>query len=536
MSIDAAALEQCSREPIHIPGSIQPHGLLLALEEPSLRCLQVSSNWPLPVGVDHGSLTVESLLPPEALETLKQEIQEGGPSPDFVTPVTLTDRQWDLTAHRHDGILILELEPAASGRASPYHRELQQAFQAMHDADGDPALYGVIASLIAKFTGYGRVMVYKFDRDWHGHVVGEFLSDPALGSYMGHHFPASDIPEQARALYTKNWLRIIPWVDYTAASLVPPLNPRTGRPLDLSFSILRSVSPIHLQYLKNMDVGASMSISLITGGRLWGLIACHHGEPRPLAFPWRTACELFGQMASLEIAAREESRRLNAHARATEIQTRFFDVIAGEQNFVEALTKYTPALLEFVEAAGAALFVNNRLTRLGATPPEGEILPLVEWLRSQPMTPLFVSDSLEQEYPPAEGWREAGSGLLAVRLSPVEFHCLLFFRPEVVTSVTWAGDPRKKPDASGILHPRPSFAAWVETVRGKSLPWTEVQCQGAVELRTALNAQVLRRTERLIFPQRGDGEAKHGPPILRLYRGTRPEGAPAQHRPLQPFY
>lgn len=502
--LERTALDACAREPIHIPGAIQPHGALLALREPDLTCLQISANWPELCGSPEPAdalpgTPLEVLLGPEAAETIRAlSRSDNDPALAAPLPLTINGRRFDAAPHRHDGVLILEMEPVEEGTPRSFTRVLQRAFAALRAAEGLEEVYQLAARFIAELTGYGRVMVYKFDTDWHGEVVGECRPDPATDSYLGHHFPASDIPEQARALYTKSWLRSIPNVDYRPAPLIPSLNPATGRPLDLGFSMLRSVSPVHLEYLRNMKVGASMSVSLITGGRLWGLIACHHATAKRLPYATREACELFGQVASLEIAAREETLRLGEHARATRIQTRFFDVIAREQNFVEALVKYTPDLLNFMDAAGAAIHVNGRTTLLGETPEPENASLLLDWLRTVEMTPLFCTDSLGGHLPTASDWREKASGLLAVRLSPVEFQCVLFFRPEVVTAVTWAGNPHKPVEPGLALHPRKSFSAWKEIVRGKSKPWTEAERQGAIELRDALNALVLRRTERLI--------------------------------------
>ncbi|RYD35719.1 MAG: GAF domain-containing protein [Verrucomicrobiaceae bacterium] len=504
-SHEPTALELCSREPIHIPGSIQPHGALLVLEQGSLDCLQVSANWTELTGIliPASSITgkpLEEMLGAAAADQARRALSPGGQEaePDQLLSLSLPAGDFDTVLHRHDSVVIAELEPSAGPPAIPLNRKLQQAMADLRAAASLSSLYDSMARSVGLLTGYGRVMVYRFDRDWHGEVVGEYISSPGMESYRSHHFPASDIPEQARALYTKNWLRIIPEVHYTPAPLLPPGNPVTGRPLDLSFSVLRSVSPIHLEYLKNMGVGASMSVSLITEGRLWGLIACHHPSARRLPFHIRSACEIFGQVASLEVSFREENQRLGESAAATRIQTSFFDVIAEEPNFAEALVNYTPRLLEFMNAGGAALHLNGRTTLLGAAPDEKHLPDLLDWLRTQEMTPVFSTDALSGVFPPAAAYQGCGSGLLAVRLSPVEFQCVLFFRPEVITEITWAGNPRKPVIPGRMLSPRRSFDAWVETVRGQSLPWTEAELSGGAELRTALNALVLKRTERLI--------------------------------------
>lgn len=485
-------LEACSREPIHIPGAIQPHGILLAFSDPDLICRQVSANAAAIFPQGSGSLlgrTAESIFGSDLILGISTD------DPPIESPISLQLPSGDTDAivHRHDGMIIVEIE--RSPDRSSQHRRLQKGLAELRNAPDLSSLYATAARFIANFTGFERVMVYRFDHDWHGEVVGEFLRED-VASYMGHHFPASDIPEQARALYSKNWLRLIPDAEYRPVPLEPPLNPLTGRPLDLSFSALRSVSPIHLVYLRNMDVRASMSISIMDGDRLWGLLACHHRATLNLPFAIRAACEIYGQFLSREISFKLQTRRLEEQAQATTIQTRFFDFIAREQNFVDALVKYTPDLLRFMSAAGAAIFAGGKLTLLGRTPGKAEVRLLLDWLDTQNLAPLFATDCLGAEFSPAQDWPEVASGLLAVKLSRIEPHYILWFRPETPSTITWAGDPEKNEELA--LHPRKSFAAWKQTITGKSLPWGETEKQGGRELRNAINALVLRRTERLI--------------------------------------
>lgn len=484
------ALTACSREPIHIPGSIQPNGALLVLSEPELEILQVSANCEAFCGWEPSSH-------PALAEQLRSVVAQGDPA--LLSPIRLHigGHPFDASLHRHDGVLIVEIEKPSPETLASLHRRLQKIFAELRDTEWLEEFHERTARFVGELTGFERVMVYKFDSDWHGEVVGEHLSAP-VDSYAGHHFPASDIPTQARALYAKSWLRLIPDATYQPVPLEPALNPRTGKPTDLSFAMLRSVSPIHLEYLRNMDVTASMSISIIVEGRLWGLIACHDRQPRILPYAIRAACEIFGQVVSLEIGAKQETLRLAEHVLATKIQTRFFDVLAKEQNIVEALIKYTPDLLNFMSAIGAVIRVGGRTELLGTTPNETQVEEILTWLEGQTVRPLFETDSLREVFPPADLYREKASGLLAVKLSRVEPHYVLWFRPEVVTTRTWAGNPNKPLADDLRIHPRKSFVAWKQTVTGHSLPWQEAERQGGRELVQALNAMVLRRTERLI--------------------------------------
>ncbi len=492
-------LTTCSSEPIHIPGAIQPFGVLLAFSRASGKCTQASANCGdlLPVSAEQALGRSLGELFGDAARALEHAAALEDPASGSPLSLDSSGRRLEAQLHRHDGTLIVELEPSPEGADPSRHfRRLQGALTEMRAVDSPAALFDFVARFVADFTGYERAMVYRFDDDWHGEVVGEcLLAD--VDSYMGLHFPASDIPEQARALYAKNWLRIIPDAGYTPVPLVPELDPESGRPLDLGKAALRSVSPVHLEYLRNMDVGASMSISLIVEGKLWGLVACHHRTPRPLAPGIRAACELFGQIASAQIESLTRVRRESRRIEAARIQTGFFDSIAREATFAEALTKYTPALLRFMQAAGAAVVTGSELTLVGTTPPQEDVEALVSWLRGQAVEPVFVTDSLGSEYPPARAFKGVASGLLALRLSRMPDEYVLWFRPEIVTTVTWAGNPEKAAHDDGILHPRKSFGAWKETVTGRSLPWEEPEIQGAHELLNAANAMLLRRTQSL---------------------------------------
>ena len=391
-TLDLAA---CDREPIHIPGAIQPHGLLFAVREPDLTCTQVSANTQELLGRPTAEFIGRGLdeSPGPAFRAqIAAALAAGDPQAVSPLPVEVGDRSFDALLHRHDGVLIIELEPTAEAASTSafahHHRRLQSALAAMRAAPDLLALYPIIAQTIADLSGFDRVMVYRFDADWHGAVVGEALASPDVDSYLGLHYPASDIPVQARALYEKNWLRLIPTVTYRPAALEPALNPQTGRPLDLSFAALRSVSPIHLEYLRNMGVGASMSVSLLVEGKLWGLVACHHRQARFVPPAARAACELFGQAASTEIAAKQEAARLAEIARAQTVQGRFFDVISGEADVFAALVNYTPQLLAFMGAGGAAVWVDGRCNLLGETPGREAVDTLVDFLQTREMTPL----------------------------------------------------------------------------------------------------------------------------------------------------
>lgn len=294
--------DDCASEPIHIPGTIQPHGLLLTLSEPTLVVLQASSNLNVALGLGPEALSGQalgSLIGADALAQIRLALVDLDTDEDELHQVTLNGGLFDALLHRHHGLLFLELERSVAPRhaaALPVARTLRRV-QAAKTLDG---LYQTCVTEIRALTGYDRVTLYRFEQEGHGKVIGESLSD-GMQPYLGLCFPASDIPPQARELYRLNWIRVIPDAAYVPVPILPVLRPDTGQALDLSFAVLRSVSPVHCHYLKNMGVRSSMSISLLKDDQLWGLITCGHREPLRVPHELRTACISIGQLLSMQI-------------------------------------------------------------------------------------------------------------------------------------------------------------------------------------------------------------------------------------------
>ncbi|MDX2099988.1 MAG: ATP-binding protein, partial [Leptolyngbyaceae cyanobacterium bins.59] len=353
--------------------------------------------------------------------------------------------------------------------------------------------------LLRAILQYDRVMIYQFAPDGSGTVIAEAKA-PDLEPYLGLHYPDSDIPRQAKYLYTLNPLRLIPEVNYEPVPILSQES-ESKEPLDLSFSTLRSVSPIHIEYLKNMGVGASMSISLLKQGVLWGLIACHHKTPKGVSYTLRSVCEFLGQVMSLELISKEEKEGLDDKVQLRTIQAQFVEAISTADNLVDALLDNRDNLLGVVGATGAALCISGHLTLVGKTPSESEVYELLDWLQDRFQDNLFVTDSLTSQYPQGIDFREVGSGLLALSISKIQKDAVLWFRPEILQQVNWAGNPDKpkrvEVDGSLTIFPRKSFSLWQETVRLKSLPWQSWEVGGAMELRSAIVGIVLKRADEL---------------------------------------
>jgi light-regulated signal transduction histidine kinase (bacteriophytochrome) len=359
-------------------------------------------------------------------------------------------------------------------------------------------LAAIITQEMRRTTGFERVMFYRFHEDGSGSVDAE-ARDAVHEPYLGLRYPASDIPAQARRLYLKNWLRLIFDTDQKPAPIVPSLRPDTGAPLDLSFSVLRSVSPIHIEYMKNMGVRASMSISLIVRNQLWGLISClHHTGPRRVSHRMRSACEFIGRLASLQIAAFEDREllALRASRRATEDALhRAMKEATG--SVLAALVTQPRALMDLVDAGGVAVVENGvengEHVTCGGAPPADVIREIARWLEQKGDLRAFSSASLGVHFPPALAASDVASGLLTFALPGAR---LMWFRPEVIQTVNWGGDPTKAVDAEAgkRLRPRHSFAQWKEEVRARSRPWTPSDLDAADELQRRATEVDLERS------------------------------------------
>ncbi|WP_435019163.1 ATP-binding protein [Tundrisphaera sp. TA3] len=501
----------CDKEPIHIPGRIQSHGVLFALSKPGLLIEQISDNAEEVVGHRPADLLgkpLSILVDPARWDGFRETLLS--PDARAGNPLRFTfgsgeqARTFDGSAHRNvDGVLILEIENGRlkADRASGDHS--QSIRRAMSRLQGTSTLRDfcqVAASELRSLAGFDRVTVYRFDPAWNGHVFAEDKRD-GLEPLLGLHFPASDIPEQARRLYHLNPIRLIADVASTPSELIPANNPGNGRPLDLSLSVLRSVSPIHIKYLENMGAGASMSISLTREGRLWGLLSCmHYRGGRYVPPEVRATCEFLGVLTSVQLGVKEDSEDIGHRSRLQAIRESLMQRMSEASDLVEGLTTPGSALLELTAATGAAIVHGSHVATLGETPDEDQILDLVRWLRVHASSDVFFTDSLPRIYPDAAEFRDKACGLVSIATSKSQGHHVLWFRPEVIQTVDWGGNPNKPVEAArdGVpLSPRTSFELWKEVVRLKSLPWQACEIDVARGLRDAIIAVVVRRAEEL---------------------------------------
>jgi chemotaxis family two-component system sensor kinase Cph1 len=482
----------CEREPIHVPGAIQPHGLLLIIDPVSLEIVAGAGDIESRLDPDWLGRTANSVLG-SAIELQVHTLTTGAAV--SVALGRIRGRAGDFRgfARLSSGWLVIELEPATQTLSS-YDRllALTSASASFERTIDLKALCDAAAVAFQDFTGFNRVMIYRFLDDEAGVVVAEAHGDD-IGSFLHHHFPASDIPAQARQLYIRNRIRVIPDINYEPA----PLRPGTSwNTLDMSDVALRSVSPIHIQYMKNMGVGASASISIVKDNVLWGLIACHNRLPRQLNPETRLACTTLAADLSRQITAKDDAEiyRLRIRLRAQE------DAIISHLGDIGSLKQFLAGtgdeLCRMFGADGFAALKVDEVFTAGRCPGEADILLVADWVKLRANAQPFFTNSLSTEFAEALPFTKRASGLLAVTMSADVPTILMWFRAEQLETVNWAGNPHKPVLERVVqaLTPRASFNAWSETVEGQAKAWSlgEVEAANRLQRRMLEVRQVHR--------------------------------------------
>ena len=494
-----ADLSNCDREPIHIPGKIQSHGILLALDKKSLLVTHVSDN-------------INSYFPLSTAAVLDKSFAAFAEAAGINTEdnnlngfihnrlinkdakngliVTMHDnREFYLVVNESGGSVLVEMEPVQAQLKESAENIMESLLTKILSARSLEDTLQWSAMQVKDIIGYDRVMIYRFAEDGHGEVVAEAVNGQHE-SFMGLHYPASDIPKQARELYKRNLVRIIADVDATDAAIEVNNEQTKETPLDLTDSVLRAVSPIHIQYLKNMGVKASFSVSLISDGELWGLIACHHYAPNIIDYKKRNSCKVIGQLLSTSLVYREHEEGKEQKNIFREHMLDMIRLVRSAWDIPAALTDDANNLLSITEATGAALLYEEKVYLLGETPSEEEILSVAGWLHQHSKNQVFQTTSLGKEFPPADVFRKTASGLMSCALSRELNEYIFWFKKEMPQTVKWAGNPQKavEVNADGLmsLSPRNSFEVWTEEVEGVSAPWTSNELGIAMKFREEL--------------------------------------------------
>lgn len=500
-------LDNCELEPIHIPGQIQSHGFLLVVDNDSTIKF-ISENATSFLYTPASSLLNKPLSNFEAL--INNQMQ-----PDFITELLSfgkSGQKFDqtnpfefeisgfpfyLVISRSDEYYLLEIEPAGSTATLDIQNQIGRSIAGML---GDKSLKNLLnnaAEQVKNIIHFDRVMIYRFAEDGHGEVVAEARKEH-LTSWLGLHYPSSDIPQQARNLYKLNLTRLIANVEETPSKIIAV----SDHKLDLTHSQLRAVSPIHIQYLKNMGVASSFSISLLYKGELWGLIACHNYTPQFIDFKSRESAKLIGQILSsaLEFRQDEETQQLkDNYSQGLDKLSRYLN---QSESIEEALTQHPVNLLNIINATGAVLFYNQKATKLGITPDDSQLKNLLYWAHDHVTEPVYQTDSLSSVYPEAASYTGTASGMVICVLSKELREYMIWFKRELIQTINWAGNPEKPFEYSdnGMMQisPRHSFEVWSQTVAGKSEKWSQEEIRSIRQLReeiayvTMLKADAVR--------------------------------------------
>jgi light-regulated signal transduction histidine kinase (bacteriophytochrome)/CheY-like chemotaxis protein len=506
-------LTNCDREPIHIPGSIQAHGVLIACDATLSRVTRHSTNARDRLGLGPSAMLIGAettdLFGHDIVHDLKNLLASSriGRRPALRFGLELNGRAFDVSLHVAGREAIIEFEPAGQARTEPLNlvrtvigRGMQSSTLAELTAD--------TARLVRAAVGYDRVMVYRFEADGSGQVINEAKAGH-LESFLGQYFPASDIPQQARALYLRNTIRIIMDSDGDRIPVLPEED-ETGAPLDMSSAHLRSVSPVHCEYLRNMGVAASMSVSLIIDGELWGMIACHHYSPKHLTMAERAAVEMFGEFLSIQLDLLRQKSRMETTRSARRALDHFLRASSRHEHIPDLLASSLPEFAEMIECDGVALVIDGKWTVEGSAPPATAFPELLAFLDERWSGRIWASHELCAGHQPARRYCPEASGLLAIPLSQRPRDYLLFFRKEFEHTLDWAGNPEKTYDTGPLgdrLTPRKSFAIWKEAVRRQSRPWNEADMETAEAVRSALVEVVLRHNE-IVAEERGRADIR----------------------------
>ncbi len=485
----------CAKEPIHIPGAVQPHGCLIALDSQTMKLSHVSANVQEFLGLPERALLGKKLADC-GFEGLAQWVNSVGSRGTTQLQTSASGHlRLQVVLHRDPAAVHVEFEPAT---ANPV--DVGCALERLAEERELSALLDAVAQEVYELTRFDRVVVYRFDEDGHGEVVSE-VRHPGMESYLGLHFPESDIPSQARLLYLRNWVRAIPDAQYEPIPVVAHAD-RAG-PLDMSLCHLRSVSPVHLTYLANMGVRASLSVSLVVGGRLWGLISCGHREAKEMPYALRRACETVGRVVSAQIEALQTLEFQQATAGMAPVLAKLKAAMhtrspAGLQGLLDE----PEALLTLVGAAGAAVVEDGKALCVGACPDAAQVAEIARGLERDDGKLLYHTRQLGNDHPEWLNIRATASGVLSFRMPPPLHAAVLWFLPELNEVVKWGGNPNKSAevlivDGAARVHPRRSFGLWREQVQGRSRAWTLAERHLAKDLRrTAVEVDLARQVEK----------------------------------------
>lgn len=495
-------LSSCEKEPIHIIGKSQSHGVLVASNKETLEINQIGINSDKIFSISHEELlgkNLQELVGEKIADSLKVAVETDELLE--VKELTINDQNFVAIPHLSDESLVLDIEPVGK-EVNSYHfqKQLTTILNNLQASESSIQLCEDAAKITKSIFGYDRVMIYKFDEEWNGQVIAEEREE-GMESWLGLHYPASDIPKQARELFFKNRVRIISDVNYTPVEITPQFSPITNEPLDLSKSKLRGVSPIHIEYLQNMQVGASLTAALISNGKLWGLLACHHYDAKFINYYQRQSCEFLIQIFSNELSLKESNLFLKKINQQSRVRNQLLEQIHSSGSIKKGLSEYNQKFTRLVDCCGGAIVLDGKVRLVGDTPDKKQVKNLIKMFLSKKSDSLFFTKNLAMFYPEATKFKENGSGILSVRLGQSDKDFLIWFRPEVVQTVNWGGNPENKAtfdEEKQRLTPRKSFEKWTQELTGVSKAWTDYELSAARSLRESVSYVILENQKKEI--------------------------------------
>ena len=508
------SLSTCDSEPVQTPGCIQAHGAMLVLRLEDLTILQASENTAQFLGESPEQLLGQSIaqvVDAAQLARLRSMLLHEPLEHNVTYALTLPEREGvaalDVCMHTTEGVAVLEFE--ATGRLTPhadrdFFAVIKSAVGRLQAASSLRGFCNLVATEVRGITKLDRVMVYRFHADQHGEIFAESKRDD-LSGWLGMHYPATDIPQAAREIFKKLWIRPLQNAAGPLVELVPLANPDTGKPLNMTHCALRAASLMYTEYLANMGVAATLAMPILVDDTLWGLIVCHQYTPTHFPYQVRAACELMAQVVSLQLKSAEHIEQQAYRLKIENVHQQLISKAAQDGDLL-ALFNSQPTLLDAMQADGVALYHTNRWWCAGRTPTNAQLDALAEWVNARPeldssTRPVYVTDALARDYPAGKSIAAVASGVLAVRVSRLRQDLIMWFRPETIQTVNWAGDPHEKTIQTGIygarLTPRGSFELFVESVQERALPWTAMEVDSALRLRLLVMELVISRAERL---------------------------------------
>ena len=486
-------ITNCDREPIHIIEQSQDHGVIIICDYKKDEIIQISDNCSRILNIEAEKIVskpLKNLLPSSIVTDIYKNIRE---------EKSLYPKEFNLLGNKYLVIphltenkeLIIDIEPFGEHiDQNKYQEELSKILKEIKESDTIEIMCHHAVSLIKELYDYDRVMMYSFDEEWNGEVVAEVKEDH-LESWLGLHYPSTDIPKPAREIFLKQGVRIISDVNYTPS----PLKPQLDQKINLSKSEIRGVSPIHIEYLKNMKVGASLTAAVILNGDLWGLIACHHYSPKFINYHQRQSCKFLAEVFSNKLALKESKNFIENINSSEKIRKQLLIQMNSIQDSVEALTNYKPKFTDLIECSGGAIFNEGTIKLVGKTPTEKQVRKIVTKVLNLQTDSIFYTKQLNRFYEKADKFAATASGILSIRFDS-ENSYVMWFRPESATTVDWGGNPEKQgyiKDGIQFLHPRKSFDRWTEKLSGIAKPWKTYDIEAAANLQDTITNVLVKK-------------------------------------------